>query len=145
MVHVSSVSSALSQQAASACSSRWWESCLPHAVIMLVWEGTFPPRQRSNLNCRGRVTLRLRHPRQDSEWQMCIQREETMCCIFMKQMVQEYGNLQTLHCGLLGAVVFWFPSWTVSRPFQKQRLLDFFHWISDLWKVKLWKQRFPDS
>lgn len=113
-VLVTSISSELSQQAVSVYSSRGWESTLPHAVVMRVCEGTFPPRQRSNLNRWGRVTLRLQHPKQDSKWKMCTHSVESVFSILSNKCykymaISRLCSASTSHCGLLGAVCFSIP------------------------------------
>lgn len=112
---VSSVSSELSQQAASLCSSGG--SRLLHAVVMSGCEGTFPPRQYEpqGENHPKATTPQTRH-KMANVHPLCRDNGP----LFEQQMIQVCQQTSRLCCFLLAlchtwCCVFSFPLWPVSR------------------------------
>lgn len=94
---VSSVTSELSQQAASLCRSGGVESspCCRHAWL---WGNI--SSQRSNMNRGGRVPSRLQRHRRHTRWRMCVHSAETEFCsfFFLEQIRSMTSRLCLVSC-----------------------------------------------
>lgn len=117
---VSSVTSELSQQAASLCRSGGVESspCCRHAWL---WGNI--SSQRSNMNRGGRVPSRLQRHRRHTRWRMCVHSAETEFCSFF--FLEQIRSMTSRLC--------WFPALTVASLILRRALhfcsSDFWFWF----------------
>lgn len=127
--HINTMCFPCHQILALVCRSALGGLCLSHPVFKPGCETTFLPRQRSNLNCRGRVTPKLQHHRQDTKWRLCLYACMYFLCTLWHIVV---------FCLLFVCYFFPFPLWPVSVSSIKLMVEEFL-------KLHFWHAVYPKS